>query len=172
LIDHLSRIDQECVLDPVASLDDPLAIPRLVRAIPTGFSAVRTALVSFGEQAAPAVLTIVTSPKSHYTEAAEGLRILRAMVEGSPQRPLSTSTMQSIRAAVKQRLTEHQQMFTPIWEAIEVAALFEDADLRRLLESLASDTDAVAALGVEMPDLIERTQRRAADALARSPIVR
>ena len=155
----------------VASLNDPEAIPALARALGT-FTVIR-ALVRFGEQAAPAVLSVVGAAESDYNAVDDGLRVLRYMVAGggpdentrSPA-PLSAETLEQVRRVVKQRLTG-KQYFTTMWYAIDLAELLEDdAELRRLLEVVATEPTEVL-LPLDDPKLIERTRGSAAEVLAR-----
>jgi hypothetical protein len=147
----------------VAELKDPLAIPALANAL--GMFTVIRALADFGEQAAPAVLSIVRNPISHYTAVDDGLRVLRFMVERRDTRPLTQKTLAEIRRAALERLTG-EQYFTTLWYAIDLAAVLDDAELRGILEQLARSPDEVLARKVTDSRLIEQTQRRAADRLA------
>ena len=152
----------------VSGLEDVRAIPALAGALGTsGSTLVRDALADFGEPASADVLRIVTSSGSHYA-VEEGLMELRSMVEGHGARPLSPATLDQVRRAAKQRLTG-KQYFTTVWYAIDLAGALNDAELKRILDSLAADRDAVAARGITDADLIRRTQERAAQRLAGTP---
>jgi hypothetical protein len=148
----------------VADLQDPRAIPALAGALGTG-STVTEALVAFGEQAVPAVLAVVTSRNSMHYTVDEGLVMLRFLVEGAGPLPLSAETLERVRRAAEQRLTG-KQYFTTLWDAIDLATALKDPGLRRVVESLASDSSAILARGIEDPELIQETQRLAADRLA------
>lgn len=152
----------------VSQLEDPQSIPVLAGALGTGSTLVRDALADFGERAAPAVLAIVTSPTSHYSAVDEGLITLRFMVEGPRHRPLSAGTVNQIRGAARQRLSG-QQYFTTLWRAIDLAVVLNDPSLKQTVQGLASNASEVSARGVTNPDLIARTQQRAAQRLAGSP---
>lgn len=152
------------VIRAVAQLEDPKTIPALAGALGTGFTAIR-ALVGFGQQAAPAVLDVVRSPNSTHYQVDAGLIALRLMVERTPSRPLSSDTLDQIGRVAQERLTGNQY-FTTLWWAIDLAVVLNDVELRRIVESLASDWNEVVARGVDDPDLIERTQKRASDRLA------
>jgi len=152
----------------VAELQDPAAIRALAGALGTGSAAIR-ALEAFGEQAAPAVLAVVTSPDDITSMVNDGLIALRLMVEEAGKRPLSADTLQEIGRAAQQRLTERQRSVTTVWRAIDLAAVLDDPDLRRIVESLASNRNEVVAGGVEDPELIDRTQKHAYDRLAGVP---
>jgi hypothetical protein len=147
----------------VAALNDPKAIPALARAL--GWFTVVRALAKFGDQAAPAVIAIVASPKTRYTAVDDGLRVLRFMVETRQDRPLSASTMDQIRRVVRQRLSG-EQYFTTLWYSIDLAGVLDDSTLRRVIGDLATYPSEVVARGIVDPALIEQTQKRAADRLA------
>jgi hypothetical protein len=151
----------------VAELQDPAAIPALVGVLGTG-SPVTNALVAFGEEAVPAILAAVRSPETTHYVVDGALIALRFMVEGAGPHPRSASTLNEIRSAAKQRLIG-KQYFTTVWSAIDLAVALKDPDLRRIVDSLASDRNAVVARGIEGAETIEETQRRAADRLAGVP---
>lgn len=151
----------------VSQLGDARAIPALAGALNSGSTFVRDALAEFGEPASADVLRIVTSSGDHYA-VEEGLIALRFMVEGHGAQPLSSGTVAQIRQAAKQRLNG-KQYFTTVWHAIDLAAALNDVELRRILDSLATDGDAVAARGIQGVELIRRTQARAAQRLAGAP---
>jgi hypothetical protein len=150
----------------VAGLNHPDTIPALVQALGMG-TAIRT-LVKFGEQAAPAVLAVATSPKNTYETVDEALRILRLMVETRNERPLSPGTLEQIRRIARQRLTG-EQYFTTLWYAMDLAVLFDDAQLRAIVQDIAAHPSEIVARGITEPDIIEKTQKRAADRLAGAP---
>ncbi len=152
----------------VAELQDPTSIPALARGLDSGSSAPLYTLVAFGEQAAPAILAVVTSPQSSHYAVEGGLTALRFMVEGAAPRPLTAGTLNQIRRAVLLRLTG-PQTFVTVWDAVDLAVLLKDDDLRRIVQSLASDRSEVIARGITAPDLIERTQKLAADRFAGIP---
>lgn len=151
----------------VAESRDPRAIPALSRATHGGPAAIR-ALVEFGEAALPSVLKVVMEPSSHYTEVEHGLMTMRIMVERGKTSP---AALAQIRAAAKARLTG-EQYFTVVWQAIDLAATLKDPDLRGILSDLANHPSESHRRGItnqEVPDLVEKTQKRAADRLAGVP---
>ena len=153
----------------VAELRDPLAIPALTGALGTGSgSPVTKALVAFGEQAVPALVEPVGSPRASPYVVDGALIVLRFLVEGAGPQPLSASSLNNIRRGAKSRLTG-KQYFTTLWWAIDLAVALDDAELRRIVGSLASDPDEVVARGIDDPELIEETQRLAAERLAGVP---
>jgi hypothetical protein len=152
----------------VAELQDPASIPALARALDSGSSGPLHTLVAFGEQAAPAILAVVTSPQSSHEAVEGGLVALRFMVEEAAPRPLTVGTLNQIRRAVQLRLTG-PQTFVTVWDAVDLAVLLKDDDLRRIVQSLASNRSEVIARGITAPDLIERTQKLATDRLAGVP---
>lgn len=150
----------------VTELHDPRAIPALTRS-PYVSAAVR-ALVEFGEQGLPAIMQVVMSPSSHYTDVEHGLLTLRIMVE---QGNLSPGALGQIRAAAKARLTG-EQYFTVVWNAIDLAATVRDPELGQIVRDLAQHPSESHRRGItnqEVEDLVERTQKRAADRLAGVP---
>lgn len=151
----------------VGELRDPRTIPALAGALGIG-SPVTRALVAFGEQAVPAVLAVVTSPRSTHYQVDEGLIVLRFLVEGAGPQPLSAGTLEEIRRVAEQHLTG-KQYFTTLWWAIDLAVALDDPDLRQIVRSLASDREQVVDRGIEDPELIDETQRLAAEALAGVP---
>ena len=114
----------------VAELRDPRAIPALAEAT-YGWVPVMRSLAAFGEQAAPAVLRVVTSPDSHYELLEHGLVTLRFMIERADVNPLSPATVEEIRLAAQQRLTG-EQYFTTLWHAMDLAFTLRDPNLRRI----------------------------------------
>jgi len=152
----------------VSQLEDPQAIPALAGALDSGSTLVADALADFGEQAAPAVLAVVTSRDSGYNAVDSGLTTLRFMVEGAGTRQLSAGTLDQIRGAAERRLLG-KQYFTTLWRAIDLAVVLNDPDLRRIVESLAFDPNAVIARGVTWAPAIAHTQELAADRLAGTP---
>jgi len=151
----------------VAELRDPRAIPALVGALGTGSPPIR-ALVDFGEEAVPALLAAVRSAEATHYVVDDALLALRFMVEGAGPHPLSAGTLNEIRLAARQRLTG-KPYFTTLWRAIDLAVALHDAELRRIVEAIASDRKEVVARGIEDPETIEETQRRAAQRLAGVP---
>ncbi len=153
------------VTELVVALRDRRAIPALAGAMQTGMMVMR-ALAAFGEVAAPTVLAVAASRDSPDGAVGAGLWTLKLIVEGADARPLSTTTLQQVRGVARQRLSGEQGVLT-LFSAIELAAALGDADLRGLVERLASDGNEAVARGVTDPELVEQLQRRATAALAR-----
>jgi hypothetical protein len=151
-----------------AGLRDPRAIRGLVEALGTG-AIVTNALADFGEAAAPDVLAVVMSTASVPDAVGHGLITLRFMVEGQPLRPLSVATLSDIRRAAKQRLTGRQPFVTTIWRAIDLALVLEDPELTTIVKLIAENPAELYGRGVDDPELVERTQKVAADGLAGIP---
>jgi hypothetical protein len=149
----------------VAELRDPRSIPALTGALGTG-SPPSLALAAFGEQAAPSVLAVVTARESWYELVNGGLQVLRFMVEGKQTRPLTAGTLNRIRLAAEQRLTDRPRFVTTLWRAIDLAVALDDPSLRQIVQNLASDPNESVARGVTDPKLIEQTRKRAAARLA------
>jgi hypothetical protein len=137
----------------------------LVKALGLGFSVVARQLAEFGQDAAPAVLAVVTSAESAPEAVASGLFTLRLMIEGAGARPLSAGTRENIAQAAEQWLASRQQSILTLGAAIDLAAALDDPDLRRVLERLASDPNAAASLGIGSAS-IDWIRKRASDGLA------
>jgi len=150
----------------VAEFRDPRSLPALAGALGTSPPAL-FALADFGEPAAQPVLDVVTSTDDA-SVVMDALTSLRLMAEGVGARPLATKTLRDIRRVAEQRLTGKQSV-TTLWKAIDLAVVLKDPDLRRTVESLASDANAVVARGISDPELIRQTQMLAADRLAGVP---
>jgi hypothetical protein len=166
-VDHVESPEFiSAVSRAVADLRDAAAIPAMAGALGS-FSLIQP-LAEFGQQAAPAVLGIVTSSTSHYSAVNDGLRVLRLMVERQQSRPLSPGTLAQIRQAARQRLSG-QQYFTTLWYTIDLAAVLADSDLRDTIENLANHSSEVVARGVTDPRLVAQTRQRARDRLAGVP---
>jgi hypothetical protein len=151
----------------VAEFNDPTAIGVLAEAL--GMGTVIRPLAGFGEQAVPAIVSVVSSSESHYSAVDDGLRTLRLIVEGTKRPPLSTNTLAQIRSVVRQRLDGRQPMFTTVWYAIDLATIVDDVGLREIVKNLAENRNAVLARGIDDPSIIEKTQKRATDRLAGIP---
>lgn len=154
----------------VVELQEPDAIPALAAAMGTGSTASMQALARFGEKAAPALLGIVTSEESRTSQVDWALIALRMMVENKDVNPLSDATLEQIRSAARDRLTGTQSGIGSVlrW-TIDLAVVLGDPELRRIVERIASDPHELIARGLTEPDLIEKTQKRAADRLAGIP---
>jgi hypothetical protein len=151
----------------VADLRDPTAIPALIGALGTGSPPAR-ALAAFGEEAVPALVAAVKTPGTIHYVVDDALVALRFMLEGAAPRPLSAAAIDEIRRAVEVRLAG-KQVFTTVWDAVDLAIALKDPALRRIVKSLATDRNAVVARGIEDSETIEETQRLAAQRLAGVP---
>lgn len=155
----------------VAELRDPEAIPALVGALGTGSgSPVIRALVDFGEQAVPALLTAVTAPETRHYVVDDALLVLRFLVEGAGPRPLTLAARDRIVPAAIQRLNARQPgIGTTLRRAIDLAVILGDPELRRIVQAIASDRNELIARGLTDPEMIDATQKRAVDRLAGIP---
>ena len=153
----------------VAETQDPLAIPALAGVLGTGFIVIR-ALAAFGEKAVPTVVDVVTSQDSIHYAVDDGLIALRFMVENTASRPLSPAALAGIRRAADQHLRNGKGLnITTLWWAIDLAVALNDRGLRRSVEQLATDWNAVEATGITDIADVQQTQKRAADRLAGVP---
>jgi hypothetical protein len=154
------------IIELVAALNDPIAIPALART-GTGMTAIR-ALVNFGELPIPALLETAQSSKSHPFQVSDSLIALRLIIEAVQANRLLEDTLAAVSHLARQKLTERTSDIV-LWRAIDLAVILDNAELRAIVESLAADPNEVLARGITEPDLIERTQKRAADRLAGMP---
>ena len=149
----------------VAALRDPDTIPALIIGINN--SVAREALAEFGEEAVPALLDAVMSG-NHY-RVTGGLLALRFMVEGAAPRPLSAETRARIRRAAEHHLTAGtDRSSVTLRRASDLAFALDDPELWRIVETLATDPDAIGAWGVA-PEYVERTRQHLLDRLAGVP---
>ncbi len=157
------------VAQAVVSLRDPAATPALAGAVGTGLMVIRS-LVEIGEPAAREILDVIDSPDASTYEFAGSLHALRMMVENAESRPLASDTRNRIRSAALQHLNgRHSGSGVVLRSAIDLAAVLNDPALDRIIRALASDPREVIARGVTDPELVERTQKHAADRLAGVP---
>lgn len=167
LLSHLAEIEATCVGGEV-DLRNPQAIPGLAKALGLGFSVVGRSLAALGEDGAAAVLAVVMRVEPDTYAVAEGLVALRFMVEETATRPLSAATIDRIQRAAEHWLSARGQSILTLGAAIDLAAVLDRPEMRRTLESLASDREAVAARGIGA-ESIEMIRRRAAEGLAGIP---
>lgn len=159
------------VAQAVIDLRDAAAIPVLAGALGTG-TAVARALAAFGLQAVPTLLEVVTAVENDPYEVNNGLLALRFIAEKSAAQPLPESVGRQVIAAARKRLaTGKGRSTTTLWNAIELAVALKDPELRRIVESIANDRNEVIARGITDPQLIDQTQKYAADALSGVPLL-
>ena len=150
----------------VATFREPRVIPALAGALGNSPQAIH-ALAEFGEPAAPAVFQVIENTASGSVEM-DALLTLRFMAEGVGG-PLTAGTRDRMRQVARERLTTQQNSIVAVWQAIDLAVALDDAELRQLVQSLASNRNAVIALRSTDAELITRTQRLAAERLAGVP---
>ena len=155
------------LVEVVARIRDPKAIPALVRGLGTGLLVIR-AVTEFGEAAVPHVVQSVLSDLEHTSVVNGGLIVLRFHVERVGESGLADSTRAQIRRAADLRLTGTQGA-TTLWRAIDLAIALGDQRLIQEVRVLASNTTELRRRGVTDPELILETQRRIADRLAGKP---
>ena len=149
----------------VIVLKDSRSIPALISVLGNGSTATPVALAEFGELAIPGLLTVISPPEgpSHQVHAAP--LALRCMVEGNKDQGISPTSIAEIKDALSKRLEMKQEFVTNLWRDIELAIALDDPELRRVVELIASDQEAVIDRGVNAPDLIQKTQVQAQDRL-------
>jgi len=153
--------------EAVIELHDPRSIDALVGVLGTGSTRTPIALADFWELAAPKVLAVAEASDNAF-QVDHALIALRCMVEHIREHPLSDETLETVANLAEQRLTDPQLLASNgviLMKAIDLAVALGDPRLRKLVESIASDADAIRSRGVRGPDLVERVQRHSADRL-------
>ena len=148
--------DSEAVLDymdAVAALRDPQAIPFLIATAGTGQWAAN-ALADLGAAAFPAVLAVVSDPGGYSLRVAGGVTALRFMVEDGS---LSTRQLEQVHDIARDRLSGTQD-YMVAKDAVRLAVVLGDPELRRTVERIAADR-AVAETLVS-PYLSDGTRTR------------
>ena len=162
LLTHLDALDEWCGTDGVVNLDDARTIPRLVRAFGTRYS-VSWYLAQHGEAAIPATLDAVDDDDSRVVAVA--LATLRLIVTADAG-ALSNDTAPAIQRAAERWLTASSQTSATLGQAIRLAGVMADPRLLQIVETLATDTAAVAARGITDAQSVADLQRLAAEQLA------
>ena len=167
LLTHLDALDDWCGTDGVVNLDDARTIPRLVRAFGTRYSVSRY-LAQHGEAAIPATLDAVDDDDSRVVAVA--LATLRLIVTADAG-ALSNDTAPAIQRAAERWLTASPQTSATLGAAIRLAGMTGDPGLLEIVETLATDSTAVAARGITDAQSVTNLQRLAAEQLADVPAV-
>ena len=124
------------------------------------------AIAAFGDDAVDGVLDVAGSVQSEPRVVASAIRVLERMLYDGAS--LSATSMAGILEVANQRLSG-TQAYIVLAKAAELAVATGDSQLRRRVERLAQDPDAVRAV-IRGDDLdVENTQRRATAALASNP---
>ena len=168
LLTHLDELKDGCVTNAVEDLGDPRAIPGLVRAFGTGRSSVIEPLASFGEAAVPAILE--AADDDEFRVVADALATLRRIVTADVN-GLSTDAATAIRRTTERWLTAVPQTSATLGQAIRLAGAMGDPGLLEIVETLATDSTAVAARGITDAQSVANLQRLAAELLADVPAV-
>ena len=161
-LDTTNQLDSYlAVMRIAAKLGDPQSIPTLIGAFGSGLR-IPHALSRFGEDAVEPLLVVVNDPDSWHDHAQGALDTFSYMIADGV--PLSPTSRDQIIDATQRRLTG-VQFITTLWSAMDLAVRLNEPNLRQIVESIAADSDEVIARGIDAPDLVERTQQRAADVL-------
>lgn len=150
--------------EAVEAFRDPRAVPLMIEALKYG-GGVYDALADLGAAAFPATLAAVSDPGGHPYRVAGGLTVLRFMVEDGS---LNARRLEQVREAARERLSGIQDAFL-IDDAVRLALVLRDPELRRIVETLATDRTAAQALMLDAFPLIagshdentDRVQERA-----------
>jgi len=154
----------------VAALRDPRSIEALTAGLGMA-AAAREALAALGEQAIPALVALLETPDSRRGAVNDALVTLRFIVEESDTMPLSENAYASIVNLCESRLATSVDPLGNgrlLRTTIDLAVAVDVQRLRRIVELLATDANAVAERGVR-PEWVAETQRHAADRLAGIP---
>lgn len=157
------------LVSAVAKLRDPASIPALAAALGTGFGSIR-ALSAFGQQAVPAILAEEASQENGTSAVNHALIALRFIVEDASARGgLPEAMVRDLRRVAARRLAARDGSPTTLWRAIDLAWSLQDEELQQSVYALSSDASVIVERGITDPQLIEQTQRRAADRVAGVP---
>jgi len=129
-------------LDAVIQLGDEAAIPVLIEGLRYGPN-VSNALADLGSAAFPAVLAAVADPAGDYRVVDGGLTALRFMVEDGS---LAPRQLERVREAARERLSGSTDWFVVGTGAMRLAVTLGDPDLRRTVETIATDRATAEAL--------------------------
>ena len=153
------------VADVVAGLNDPRAIPALVRFGNHGFSRyVARGLASFGEQALPAILEVIDTPGVADDAVSISLLAISMMVEDGGADGLSTSARDDIVRVARESLWS--QHGSGLIDAIDIAVALNEPELLQMVMAISQDPSIVVARGVSQ-SMASLVHKHAVDALAR-----
>lgn len=172
------------LLEEVRAMEDPAAIPALMRSPMFGIREA-VALADLGPEAMPEALGVVTSPESNGDLVANGFLALRVMVElWGGSEALSRDRHAELVEAAELYLNGPGERYAALtsssaWRvggvlgwAMDLAGILGDPGLRARLEEIAADAAVTRALGVT-DDFREgaplNLQTRAASLLAGEP---
>jgi hypothetical protein len=166
--DHLRE-----VIALVSESPRPLVLPALLGAIGTG-GMVKDALVRFGDEAVPGVISVARAKVGLVTtgspgdtpppEVADAINVLRELL-GKTTKPVSAQSRVAILAVARDRLTGPQDVVVAM-AACRLAVATRDQTLRARVSALAENRNEVASLGIVDPRFADNLQRVAKDALA------
>lgn len=143
----------------------PQAIPGLTLSLGKSPPAIE-ALAQFGEPAAGPVMDVIEETPSN-SVLMDGLRAIR-LVEGVGREPLRPATLERIRTLTAEYLTGDDR-YVIVLRAIDLAIVLDDPELRTIVESMATDRDALMARGITDPRDIRDVQEHAARRLNGEP---
>ncbi len=125
----------------VARLRDVRAIPFMIVALGIGPMA-PNALADLGSAAYPAVMAVVKDPEAYAVDVSGGLLTLRFMVEDGS---LNRSRLDQVREVARERLSGTQD-YMVAQDAVRLAVVLGDPELRRTVERIAADRTAAETL--------------------------
>jgi len=152
----------------VIKLRDPRTIPSLVAVLGTGSSATPFALAAFGEPAVPELVKVVKASDNIFL-VDQAMVALRCLVEHTSTQPLSSNAVDAITNVAELRLENPIRLASTgviLGQAVDLAIALDDARLRRIVELIASDPEAVRSRGVTDSKRINRIQKNTQDRLS------
>lgn len=153
----------------VVALHDPQAIPALASAMFIG-PIIPRELAQYGDAGADAVITAMSAPDAFtVTTQIDGLVALRMLAELRGTHPLSPANVSRIRAIAAANLAPGaalDHLGVALGRSIDLAIALGDAELRRVVESMAMSRAEVVARGTADDAQVARIQKQAADRLA------
>lgn len=153
----------------VIELHEPRALPLLIGVLGSGYSRTFRALAEFGEPAVNPLVEVALN-SNNINQQDQAMVALRCLVEHT--NPLSDDAMNSIRRVAEVRMNSPVRLAETgimLRKAIDLAVAVNDQGLRKLVELISYDSQAVRRQGISIPERIEKTQKHASDRLAGVP---
>lgn len=149
-----------------------LVLPALLGAIGTG-GMVNEALVRFGDEAVPGVISVARARVGLVTtgspgdtpppEVGDAINVLRGL-SLQTTKPINAQSRMAILALARDRLTGPQDVVVAM-AACRLAVATKDPTLRARVSTLAASRNEVASLGIADPKWVDSLQRVAREAL-------
>ena len=150
----------------VATLDDPRAISALARVGNHAFSKhVASGLARLGEQALPAIVTVIDASRAGESKFAvrTNLLAISMMVGDGGADRLSASAREDIVRVTRDSFWS--QRGTTIRKAIDIAVALDEPELVQMVVAISQDPSIVAERGLD-GFMVDRVHKHAVDALS------